>query len=159
MTQKRHTNRTAEVIAIDMTAEHGWYISELIMEITVTGDPRNVIHRNHVLISATSSEEAYSKAVLLGKGGETSYKNPHGEDVRIRFVGIADLDEIDDELEDGAEVLFHYSVDVPKLELESLIPEKGRLRAFAPRTRAVGPDYASAEVVDLVRTTTGIERP
>jgi hypothetical protein len=142
-----------------MTAEQTWFIAELIMEITVTGDSRNVIHRNHVLISASSNEEAYSKATLLGDRGATSYKNPAGEDVRIRFAGVADLDEILDPLEDGAEVLFRYAVDVPKQDLESLIPEKERLRAFAPRTGAAGPDYASAEIVDLVRTETGSERP
>ncbi len=140
-------------------AEQTWFIAELVMEITVSGDSRNVVHHNHVLIRASSNEEAYSKAALLGGRGETAYKNPAGEAVRIRFVGIADLDEILDPLEDGAEVLFRYTVDVSKQELESLIPDKARLRVFAPKTRSAGPDYASAEIVDLVRTTTGFERP
>ena len=146
-------------MGISMTNETKWYIAELIMEITVTGDHRNVVHRNHVLVSANSNEGAYSKARSIGEGEETAYKNPAGEDVRITFIGIADLDEIDDELGDGAEVLFHYQVDVPKAELVSMIPEKARLRAFAPRSKAVGPDYASAEVVDLVQRETGIKRP
>ncbi len=142
-----------------MTTEQTWYIAELIMEITVTGDPKNVVHRNHVLISSSSNEEAYSKAILLGYRGETSYKNPAGETVQIRFAGVADLDEILEPLEDGAEILFHYAVDVSKQELESLIPNKGHLRAFAPKTGSAGPDYASAEIVNLVRIATGSERP
>lgn len=142
----------------DMT-EQSWFIAELIMEITVAGDSRNVIHRNHVLIKASSNEEAYLKANHLGHCAETSYKNPAGEAVKIKFIGVADLDEILDPLEDGAEVLFHYNVDVSKQELGSLIPEKGRLRAFSPRRRSNGPDYASAEIVNLVRAKTGIERP
>ena len=143
----------------NMTDERRWYIAELIMEITVTGDDRNVVHRNHFLISAGSNEEAYAKARSRGKSEETGYKNPAGEDVRITFIGIADLDEVDDELGDGAEVLFHYQVGVPKSELKSMIPEKNRLRAFATRSKAVGPDYASAEIVDLVQSVTGIKRP
>jgi hypothetical protein len=154
---KQHTSKTAE--GIDMTKQQTWFIAELIMEITVTGDPRNVVHRNHVLISASSNEEAYSKAGILGRRGETSYNNPAGEVVQMRFVGIADLDEILDPLEDGAEVLFRYAIDVPKQELNSLIPDKELLRAFAPKKRSEGPDYASAEIVDMVRTTTGFNRP
>lgn len=142
-----------------MASEGGWYIAEVVMEITVSGDPRNVVHLNHFLVRATSNEEAYTKAKAIGEHEETTYKNPAGQDVYIKFVGIADLDEIDDELGDGAEVLFHYRVSVPKSELDSLIPEKNRLRAFAPRSKADGPDYASGEVIELVRTTTGMKRP
>lgn len=146
-------------IGTDMTDEHNWFIAELIMEITVSGDSRNVVHRNHVLVTASSNEEAYSKAIAFGKRGETSYKNPANENVEIRFVGLADLDEIDDELEDGAEVLFHYDVGVTRQELEALIPERARLRVFAPKKRATGPDYASAEIIELVQSSTGLGRP
>lgn len=131
----------------------------MILEITVTGDDRNVVHRNHVLISAIDSEEAYAKATLLGTQGETSYKNPAGKDVLIRFAGIADLDEITDDIKDGVELLYHYRVGVSRQEVDLMIPSKDRLRVFAPAKRATGPDYASAVIVDLVRTKTGLERP
>ena len=142
-----------------MTNQQMWFIAELVMEITVADDSRNVVHRNHVLISASSNEEAYLKAGDLGRRGETSYDNPAGKAVQIRFVGIADLDEILDPLEDGAEVLFRYTIDVPRNVLTTLIPDKQFLRAFAPRRKSEGPDYASAEVVNMVRTTTGFNRP
>lgn len=142
-----------------MTNDKIWYIAEVIMEITVTGDDRNVVHHNHFLVSADSKEEAFEKAHSLGKRGETTYRNPAGEDVRITFIGVADLDEIHDELGDGAEVLYRYQVGVSKADLKAMIPSKARLRVFAPRSMADGPDYASAEVVDLVNRESGIKRP
>lgn len=159
MMRRLHTSKIAEDMGIEMENNCIWYIAEVVMEVTVGSDPRNVVHHNHFLITANSNEEAYEKATAIGKREETSYKNPAGHDVSIRFVGIADLDEVDDEPGDGAEVLFHYRLNVPKKELESLIPEKSRLRAFAPKSRASGPDYASGEVIELVRMTTGIKRP
>jgi len=62
--------------------------AELVEEITVEDDPRNVVHQNLVLIRAVSADEAYEKARKIGKDGETSYDNPSGKAVRIRFRGF-----------------------------------------------------------------------
>ena len=70
-----------------------WYVAELIMEITVRGATRNAIHLNLVLVKALSPEEAYEKAVRFGQEAETSYDNPLGQPVEIRFRGVARLDE------------------------------------------------------------------
>ena len=43
-----------------------WYLADLVEEITVEGDPRNVVHTNMTLVRADSPEEAYQKAVQLG---------------------------------------------------------------------------------------------
>ena len=66
-----------------------WWIADLIEEITVQGNPRNLVHRNTVLIRADSSEEAYTKALRLGREGNSSYENALRQKVRIRFRGIA----------------------------------------------------------------------
>ena len=50
-----------------------WYLAELVMKITVAGDPRNVVHQNLTLIRASSADEAYEKAIKIGKDGEDEY--------------------------------------------------------------------------------------
>src|SRR5688572_10012616 len=80
-----------------------WYIAEIVEEISVESDPRNVIHRNMVLIHDNSAEEAYSKALEHGKHAETSYQNPEGKRFCIRFRGLRDLMVVHDDLEHGAE--------------------------------------------------------
>lgn len=136
-----------------------WYIAELVMEIRVSDDPRNVVHQNLTLIQANSADEAYKKAIQFGRAGETSYDNPSGKCVTIKFRGVSDLDEIHEELEDGAEIDFHYKVDVSEAEVKALVVPRDKLRVFSPPKRADGPDYASGEIVSEVELRFGIKRP
>jgi Domain of unknown function (DUF4288) len=85
-------------------------LAKIVEQITVEGDPRNVVHTNLVLIRADSPEEAYPKAVELGAAGEQSYENLDGTRVEFRFRGLRELSVIYDELEHGAELT--YSEDV-----------------------------------------------
>lgn len=140
-----------------MTSE--WYLAELVMKITVAGDPRNVVHQNLVLVRASSSDEAYEKALQFGKNGEVSYDNPAGKAVQIRFEGISDLTEIYEDLEDGAELGFRYKVDMSEEQIRSLVLPRDCLPAFLPPARAEGPDYASEEVIAEVERRFGIKRP
>ena len=125
-----------------------WYLAELVMQIVVADDPRNVVHQNLVLVSADAPEEAYEKALHFGK-------NPDGKSVQISFEGLSDLDQIDEELEDGAELTFHYKVNVSEEQLRSIVQPRDRLRAFLPPTRAEGPDYTSREILALVERKLG----
>ena len=127
-----------------------WWYAELVEEITVQGDSRNVVHRNVTLIRADSSEEAYSRALELGKNGETSYLNLAGREVQIRFRGIAELDVIDEELDDGAELMFFRSIGMAEKELQALIKPKDKLNAFVPPRGCPEegvPDYGAANVI------------
>jgi len=134
-----------------------WYLAELVMKIVVADDPRNVVHQNLVLVRADAPEEAYEKALHFGKGSETSYENPEGKLVQITFEGLSDLDLILEELEDGAELTFHYKINVSEEQLRSIVQPKDRLRAFLPPKRAEGPDYASREILALVERKSGTE--
>src|SRR5580692_3729936 len=82
------------------------YLAEIVEQITVDGDPCNVVHTNLVLVRADSPEEAYHKATESGIAGETSYENSDGKRVSINFRGLHDLNVIHDELEHGAEIIF-----------------------------------------------------
>lgn len=128
-----------------------WYLAELVVKITVADDPRNVVHQNLVLIRADSAEEAYEKAIQLGKKEEISYKNPEGKDVHFRFEGVSDLVDIwSGELEDGAELDFRPTVAMPEEKIRSIVKPRECLRAFLPSRRADGPDYSSGEIIAMV---------
>ena len=119
-------------------------------EIRVEGERRNVVHTNCTLIRADSPEQAYKKAIALGKRGNTRYENVNGKKVTIRFRGLRELNVIHDELDHGAEISFDRNVGVSEKRIESWIPPKQRLGVFAPIQPSEGPDYASAEVIRKV---------
>jgi hypothetical protein len=81
-------------------------------------------------VRATSSEEAYQKATYLGRQGETSYENPAGQPVEIRFRGISKLDAVIEDIQDGAEIFRERIKGVPFDEVAGWIPPKERLEAF-----------------------------
>jgi hypothetical protein len=125
-----------------------WYIADMIEEIRVQGDRRNVVHTNRTLIRADSPNEAYRKALALGKQGNARYKNPAGKMVTIKFRGLAELDVIHDELEHGSEIAFSQDIAVSERSIKSWIAPKRRLALFAPMQPRQGPDYASAEIMN-----------
>ena len=126
-----------------------WFIGQLILEIIVEGDPRNVVHVNTTLIKASSSEEAYSKALQFGQKSETQYENMTGHRVDIRFKGLAMLDVIDEGLQDGSEIMFRQFTNLNQEALSDLIVPKERLAAFTPPQQIPGPDYRAKYVVEL----------
>lgn len=127
-----------------------WYLADIVEEIRIEDERRNVVHTNRTLIRADSPEEAHKKAIALGKRGNTRYKNVSGKMVTIRFRGLRDLNVIHDELEHGAEIGFNKSVAVNEKRIKGWIPPKHRLGVFAPIGPNEGPDYASAEVIRKV---------
>lgn len=126
-----------------------WYWAEVIEEITVEGDNRNVVHRNVMLIRADSPNEAYEKALNLGKQHESSYQNPAGALVHTNFRGLGGLGVIYDNLEDGAELLYKENIDVSSEQIQKWICPKDQLSLFRSEGRFdIRPDYSSGEIVD-----------
>jgi hypothetical protein len=132
-----------------------WYIAELVEEVTVEGDPRNVVHKNFLLIRAGSPEDAYQKATALGRESEASYANPEGKLVRVRFRGLSELNVIHDELEHGAELFYEERIGVPNDEIEKWILPKDQLTVFRPMGPAKTPDYSSQEILDEAERLSG----
>jgi len=124
-----------------------WYVADIVEEIKVQGDQRNVVHINQTLIRADSPTEAYEKALALGKQGNATYKNPEGRTVTIRFRGLRRLNVIHDELGHGAEIGFTQAVAVSEKKIRNWISPKNKLQVFAPIKPHRGPEYASAEVM------------
>ncbi len=126
-----------------------WYWAEVIVEITVEGDVRNVVHRNIVLIRADSPNEAYEKALNVGEQHESSYRNPAGAVVHTSFRGLGGLEVIYDNLEDGAELFYKEDIAVSPEQIQKWICTKDKLSLFRSEERSdIRPDYSSKEIVD-----------
>ena len=72
------------------TAER-WYIAELTEEVTLEGDPKNLVHKKTRVIFADSPQDAYEKALSMITEHEISYINEHHKAIRTRFWGLREL--------------------------------------------------------------------
>jgi hypothetical protein len=127
-----------------------WYLAEIVEQITVEGDPRNIVHTNLVLVRADSPEEAYQKAMELGAAGERSYENPEGQCVTFRFRGLHDLNVIHDILEHGAELIYWENPDFDEPRIRQWLTPREELGIFRPITPSKGPDYRSRDIVEKI---------
>jgi hypothetical protein len=119
-----------------------WYLAEIVLEVSIEDDPRNVVHVNTHLIEGDSPETAYVKATTLGMASEQEYLNTADRIVRILFRGLRQLSAVPEGLEDGAELTYEESVDVPAERLRQWSLPKEQLRVFAPPTdRSGAPNY------------------
>jgi Domain of unknown function (DUF4288) len=124
-----------------------WYLADIVEEIRVEGDPRNVVHTNVLLVREDFPDEAYKKAIALGRRGNTRYKNTDGKTVTIKFRGLSELNVIQDELEHGCEISYSEAVGVSENKIKSWISPKRKLGVFAPIRPHRVPDYASADIM------------
>jgi hypothetical protein len=124
-----------------------WYLATIVQEISVEDEPQSVIHKNLVLVRASSPDEAYENACELGKESEINYENPRGKPVRIAFKGLNELNVIHDELEHGGELRYEELIGLSTKDIESMLRQKKDLSVFRPITPTEGPDYSSREVL------------
>ena len=127
-----------------------WYLADIVLEITIEGDPRNVVHTNLVLIRASSPEEAYQKAVELGTANEQSWDNIDGKDVTTRFRGLRDLNVILGELEHGTELSYGERIGLDESAIQKWVTPKEGLGVFLPIEASTGPDYRSRDIVERI---------
>lgn len=84
-----------------------WFIALLAIEFTIREDSDFArAHINYHLIEAENAESAYNKLILLGSSYNISYENRDGETIDEKFVGICDLVEIYEPLEDLSEIFY-----------------------------------------------------
>jgi hypothetical protein len=69
-----------------------WYVAELTEEVTLEGDPLNVVHKKTRVIFADTAEDAYEKALSMITEHELGYLSEHKRAVRTRFWGLRELD-------------------------------------------------------------------
>jgi len=105
-----------------------WYPADIVEQIVVEGDPRNIVHTNTVLVRADSPEDACAKANELGLRGQLSFENPEGKKVTITCRGLLDLTVIHDELEHGAELTYTEEIDMDETAIQPIRLSQGRTR-------------------------------
>jgi hypothetical protein len=128
-----------------------WYVADIILEFTIEGDDRNVVHINTHLIEADSPEQAYQKATELGRDGEHEFANTDGKRVCVKFRGLQDLNVVHEALEDGVELFFDEKVGQSEEDLSQRVKPREELAVFAPRHRPQErPNYLSQKVMDLM---------
>jgi Domain of unknown function (DUF4288) len=126
-----------------------WFLATMIEEFQIEGAKRNVVHINYVVIEARSPEDAYKRAIKLGKQANQSYVNPRGKMVTVRFRGLSNLDVIYDPFEHGCEIMFREKLGVSESAIRKLVATKDQLEVFRPIRRRPGrPDYASKAIMD-----------
>ncbi len=125
-----------------------WYLADVVLEHIIEGDPRNVIHINTHLVEAGGPDEAYEKAVDLGRRSEQEYVNTGSRRVRVVFRGLRGLDVIHEPLEDGAEIAYSESVGISEEQLSQWVVPRHRLGVFRPRQpKRDGPNYMPASIM------------
>jgi hypothetical protein len=112
-----------------------WYVAKLIEEIAVEDDPLKVIHRTVTVIYANSEQEAYEKALSLGKEREITYRNPLDKLVRTTFWGLGELNVMHDTLDHGSD-FFHEE---PTVRRQQPLPQPSQPpKKKAPQQWAMG---------------------
>ncbi len=126
-----------------------WYVAEILEEINVEGAANKIVHRNLVLVEANSPDHAYERAMELGTQGEASYRNAEGRNVIVRFLGLADLSSVYDDLEHGAELAYTEQVVPPDENTIAWVRSKNELSVFgSTRKLPAELDYSDRAIVD-----------
>lgn len=91
-----------------------WWFSAKV-RLVVETDRRGWLHYadSVFVFRAKDYDEAFKRAIVLGRSREESYKNEEGDRVCWRLKEILTLDRIKSRSLDGAEVLYE-SPDIPK---------------------------------------------
>ena len=114
-------------------ADAKWYLAEIVEEVRIEGEIENIVHTNMVLVRADSPEEAYERAIRLGKEGEMTYTNPENKTVHTIYRGLRDLNVIHGDLEHGTELIYSKQTDMSESDLARWISRKEDLGVFRPR--------------------------
>ena len=78
-----------------------WYLSKIVFRISASERPQFDEHLR--LVQATSFEEAFLKARLIGISEEDSFMNVSNKPVKWEFVNVSEIIPLE-ELKDGVEV-------------------------------------------------------
>ncbi len=125
-----------------------WYLAWLVEEITVEGEPRNIVHTNLMLVRADSPDEAYERAIEIGKQSDMAYENPDGKTVSCAFRGIRDMNVIHEALEHGAELNYEEKLGLSNDDIERMLRPKEHLTIFCPDDNSPKPNYIAKEIAE-----------
>jgi hypothetical protein len=106
-----------------------WYAAVLLLQsrVGIDLDDEPLVDHQVRLLRARDADTAYEQALVLGKSEEVSYQNDDGETVTWTFIGLGDLEELDEPPGPGTEVFSWYTRG-PGL---SEVCSRGKLTVFA----------------------------
>lgn len=134
----------------DIPEDAHWYLADIVIEHRIANESRNVIHINTILIRASSPEEAYAHAQVLGREMEHTYENTDGNLVTVIFRGLHNLLVIYEDLDHGAEIFYSEKIDLSEDAVQALLAAKSTLAVFQSRTppSKSKPNYMPKSVMD-----------
>ena len=109
-----------------------WFLAEIIQEFQVEGESLRDVYINFLLVHAHTPEQAYERAIELGKEHDYEYKTPDGKIAHSVFRGLHNLHVIHDKLEHGAEILYEERCDLAEEQVKKLATPKHELNVFRP---------------------------
>ena len=116
-----------------------WYIATLVVRSKVEDDPDVQTCDEQIrAIRAPDAEAAYKKALQIGKQEEHSYKSIDGQTVTRVFVGLENLEALEDSMHDGVEIrsrLFGHKTPA------SLVRSKVDLSVFSAENNPYSTQY------------------
>jgi hypothetical protein len=105
------------ILKINMTEKiinnGNWFLAEIIEKYEPLDSNKTQVMRrvttwgNYHLIYAESPDEAYDKAVIIGKESNYTFTNSDKMKMKSEFLGIGDLLPIKEDIEDGAEIFWN----------------------------------------------------
>lgn len=118
------------------TSPVNWYIAGIMLRFEVNGENNGNLNRrcvaweNQHLVKAKNPDEAYKKALKIGKESESEYINTDGESVKWIFEGLTTLIALFEELEDGAEIIWIEHENKAFRTIRSRVKSKENLEVF-----------------------------
>ncbi len=113
-----------------------WYIAGIMIRFEGNGENQSNSNRrclaweNQHLIKAKNPDEAYKKALKIGKESEDEYVNTDGENVKWVFEGLTTLIALYEDLEDGAEIIWIEHENKAVKTIKGWIKSKENLEVF-----------------------------
>lgn len=114
-----------------------WYLASILLRIEVGKKDQSRENRrcdaweNKILVKAKNPDEAYRKALKIGKSEEQEYLNTEGDSVKFTFEGLTSLLPIYEELEDGSELEWSEFENRSVKKIKSWVKSKQDLEVFS----------------------------
>jgi hypothetical protein len=109
-----------------------WFVTTIILKCEIAGEPSIpnewICTQQIYMLHAENRDSAYERALMIGRLQEAIYLNDNGQQVSWIFVGLENLEELDNKIiKDGIEIwgrVFHTS------DPDSLVVDKNGLSVF-----------------------------
>ena len=115
---------------------HGWWVASYIERLEWSDEDGSNLRRrclaweNTVLVKATNREQAYRRAMAIGRQSSGRFRNLNGRVGEWRFEGLTSLLPIYDKLENGAEIMWVEHENRTVARIKRMVKRKRELECF-----------------------------